>query len=233
LAVCPKVESVWNAADLNQKVTTFSTPENRPNPLEMDIQVPRPNPLGDRPISFLERVGVSSEVVLLSTIRHYFTGLRQQKGHQPDASPMDLEILLIIKMIHASCDDPVDVLRKVGIILVVTGNLRFHIAINNTLLVETLVSSRSRINNTLKRLEWEMIPIPNAVKYELLKGMLDRGDVRNWTLRTVPSGTALWAFAEATPEIRFRAENTELPGSLRIGDGGEGGQGGAGLAGFG
>jgi hypothetical protein len=128
---------------------------------------------------------------------------------------MDLEILLLIKFIQASCEEPIDVLRKVGVVIIATRNPRFHIAINNTLLVETLVSSRSRINNTLKRLDWEMIPIPNSVKYDLLKPLLDRSDVRNWTVRSVPAGNALYQFAESTPEIQFHAEHVDITGSIR------------------
>jgi hypothetical protein len=180
----------------------------------MDIPVPGRATLSDRPLGFFERAGVSSDLLLLSAIRYYFTGLRHQKGHQPDASPMDLEILLLIKFIQASCEEPINLLRKVGVVVIATGNPRFHIAINNTLLVETLVSSRSRINNTLKRLEWEMIQITNSVKYDLLKPLLDRSDVRNWTVRTVPTGSALYQFAEATPEIQFHAEHVDLTVNL-------------------
>jgi hypothetical protein len=156
-----------------------------------------------------DKAGTSSDILLVSAIRHYFTVLRQQKGHQPDASPMDLEILLIIKFVQASCDRPIDVLRRIGII-VVAHLAGFYIAINNTLLVDTLVSCRSRINNTLKRLQWELVPIPNTAKFELLKPLLDRSDARNWTLRVVPVGTALFTFAQATPEIQFRVENPAL-----------------------
>jgi hypothetical protein len=60
-----------------------------------------------------------------------------------------------------------------------------------------------------------MIPIPNSVKYDLLKPLLDRSDVRNWTVRAVPAGTALYQFAESTPEIQFHAEHVDLTGSIR------------------
>jgi hypothetical protein len=175
----------------------------------MDIALPDGRQLAFAAPALLDRVGAPSDILLMSAIRHYFTGLRQQKGHQPDASPMDLEILLIIKFVQASCDLPVDVLCRMGIIIVAhLGG--FYIAINNTLLVDTLVSSRSRINNTLKRRQWEMVPIPNTTKYELLKPLLDRSDAKNWTVRVVPVGTTLFSFAQVTPEIQFQIENSAI-----------------------
>jgi hypothetical protein len=194
---------------LFKKLGFLKQSANRPNPVEMDIHVDVHGSLADPPLSFLDRVETPSDVLLLTSIRHYFTVLRQQKGHQPDASPMDLEILLVIKFIQASCHDPIDLLRKVGIIVMATSN-RFYIAINNTLLVDTIVSSRSRINNTLKRLEWEMVPMANPVKYDILKTLLDRSDVRNWTVRVIPTGNALYTYAARTPSVQVHVDHACL-----------------------
>ena len=43
-------------------------------------------------------------------IKQYFSLLRKEKGHNPEASPMDLELLLMVKFISISSDDPIHVL---------------------------------------------------------------------------------------------------------------------------
>lgn len=148
----------------------------------------------------LESAGFCSDGVLILAVKHYFTLLRQEKGHHPDASPMDLEILLILKLIAVGCNNPVQILKQVGIIIVVIND-EYCIAINNALLLDILCSSRSRINNTLKRLNWEMITMSNNVKYTTLKQLLDRSDVRFWTLRKIPIGSAMYDYVTANSSV--------------------------------
>ena len=106
---------------------------------------------------------------------------------------MDLEILLLLKFIAVGCNNPIQILKQVGIIIAVIGG-DYCIAINNALLVDTLCSSRSRINNTFKRLDWEMKSISNNMKYTLFKQLLDRSDVRNWTIRKIPIESAMYQY---------------------------------------
>jgi hypothetical protein len=44
-------------------------------------------------------VSDTQDVLIIVVARQYFAMLRQEKGHKPDASPLDLEILLLIKFI--------------------------------------------------------------------------------------------------------------------------------------
>ncbi|KAH0794727.1 hypothetical protein GPJ56_001274 [Histomonas meleagridis] len=141
---------------------------------------------------------ISQDFVLLLTIRQYFMLLRQEKGHHPDASPLDLEILLIIKFVCSVNDNPIKMLSSVGIIII--GD---KIAINNSLLHDVLMSSRSRINNTLNKLKWHVIPMGNPEKFDILRPLLDRNDVRNWTIREIPQTAQLYSFVQNYPQVQF------------------------------
>lgn len=170
----------------------------QPN-LSMD---PQGAPLGvERVGQALENVGFNSDSVLILSIKQYFAILRQQKGHHPDASPMDLELLLIMKLISVGTNNPIQVLKQVGIIVVVVGG-DYCCALNNALLMDILCSSRSRINNTFKRMDWEMKTISNNnLKYTMLKQVLDRTDVRNWTIRKIPTTSPMYDYVSTSPHI--------------------------------
>jgi hypothetical protein len=127
--------------------------------------------------------------------------LRQEKGHKPDASPIDLEILLLVKFIATAEGNVIDLLSRVGIILV--GD---KLILNGNLLTENLVSSRSRINNTLNRLGWDVVQVGNNEKWNLLKPLLQRADVRNWTIRTIPPETALYGYVRDNPQVQFQPD---------------------------
>jgi hypothetical protein len=144
------------------------------------------------------------DFLLLTTVRYYFRVLRQEKGHQPDASPLDLEILLVVRFIYAGCHNPVDLLRRTGIILLTTAT-SVDLVLNNSLLLDTLSSSRSRINNTLKRMQWQLKNLTNHEKWSMLHQVLERGDVRNWTIRVIPVESALFSFIINTPSVQVSA----------------------------
>lgn len=169
---------------------------------QMETQLAAPGSLGaERVGQALENVGFCGDSVLILSIKQYFALLRHQKGHHPDASPMDLELLLILKFVAVGSTNPVQVLKQVGIIIVVVSG-DYCIAINNTLLMDVLCSSRSRINNTFKRLEWEMKTISNNnMKYTILKQVLDRADVRNWTIRKIPETSEMYEYVAANPLV--------------------------------
>ena len=158
----------------------------------------------------LQQLQMPPDDMLILAIRHYFTMLRQEKGHHPEASPMDLEILLVLKFVCAGSSNPVDLLKRIGLIVINTGE-DLEIAIDNALLLDIIVSSRSRINNTLKKLHWDMQMVSNSSKWNILKPLLDRADVRNWTIRRIPPDTPFYDFVHATPEIQF---NTVAPSAV-------------------
>lgn len=149
-------------------------------------------------LPLLEHMSLPQEMLVIVVIRQYFGMIRAEKGHKPDASPLELEILLIVKFIVVSDGNPIDLLRKIGIILV--GD---KIVINCGLLKDTLISSRSRINNTLNKLNWDIIPMGNNDKWILLKPLLDRSDVRNWSIRQIPQKTRLYSYIREHPEVVF------------------------------
>jgi hypothetical protein len=155
-------------------------------------------PAGPPPIDGLQ---LTQDMLTIVAIRQYFTNLRQERGHKPDASPMDLELLLIVKFIVASDGNPIDLLRRVGLIL-----LDDRLAINGSMLTDHMVSSRSRINNTLNRLKWDVVDMKNEDKWNMLKPLLDRTDVRNWTVRLIPPETALFSYIRDNPHVKFRTE---------------------------
>lgn len=151
-------------------------------------------------------VPIPHEMVVIIVIRQYFQSLRQEKGNKPDASPLDLEFLLLVKWIAVSDGNTVDLLRRVGIILV-----QDKIVINGNLVKETLVSSRSRINNTLNKLGWDVVQMKTEEKFDLLTPLLDRADVRNWTIRMIPQTTALYQYVMANPSVQFKTMTTINP----------------------
>lgn len=138
-------------------------------------------------------------------IRQYFTLLRKEKGHNPDASPMDLELLLIVKFFNISSTTPIQLLKNHGIII--SGN---KIAINGNLLHVILDSSRSRINNTLKRIGWNALQVSNKDKQILLSIVLNKADVRNWTFREIPEGPFL-NFVRNNPNVQIDREFPQDP----------------------
>lgn len=141
---------------------------------------------------------IPPEMTVVFVIRHYFTMLRQEKGHKPEASPLDLELLLIVKFVTAAGGNVIDVLRKIGIIII-----NYKIAINGGTLKDFLISSRSRINNTLSRLNWSVVKAGNDEKFHLFSPLLDRSDVRNWTIHEIPPETALYMYIRENPEIQY------------------------------
>ena len=145
-----------------------------------------------------ENGSIPQDLIILLIIRQYFMLLRQEKGHHPEASPLDLEILLIIKFVCAGNDNPIKALSSIGIIVI--GD---KIAINNNLLHDILMSSRSRINNTLNKLKWHVIPMGNPEKFEILRPLLDRNDVRNWTIREIPQTAQLYSFVRNNRQVQF------------------------------
>ncbi|KAK8899429.1 hypothetical protein M9Y10_001745 [Tritrichomonas musculus] len=166
-------------------------------------------PENDPAIPMIENITLPQDMLVIVVIRQYFGMLRAEKGHKPDASPLELELLLIVKFIVASDGNPVDLLRRIGIILV--GD---KIVINCGLLKDTLISSRSRINNTLNKLKWDIIPMGNNDKWTLLKPLLDRSDVRNWSIRQIPITTQLYTYIHENPQVLFN------DGHAAFGDGG-------------
>jgi hypothetical protein len=153
----------------------------------------------------LEGLSDTQDVLILVVARQYFAMLRQEKGHKPDASPIDLEILLLIKLIATADGNIIDLLSRVGIILV--GD---KLILNGNLLTENLVSSRSRINNTLNRLGWDVVQLGNSEKWNLLKPLLQRPDVRNWTIRTIPPETALYSYVRDNPQVQFQPDSLSM-----------------------
>jgi hypothetical protein len=146
---------------------------------------------------------LTHEVLTLVAIRQYFTNLRREKGHCPDASPIDLELLLIVKFIMASGGDAVDLLRRVGIILIDD-----KIVINVAILTDSMVSSRSRINSTLNRLKWNVVELRSEDKWNVLKPLLERPDLRNWTIRVIPPHTALYMYVQDNAHVKFRNDGS-------------------------
>ncbi|OHT04449.1 hypothetical protein TRFO_06353 [Tritrichomonas foetus] len=155
-------------------------------------------PENDPPTPIMDNITLPQDMLVVVVIRQYFGMLRAEKGHKPDASPLELELLLIVKFIVASDGNPVELLRNIGIILV--GD---KIVINCGLLKDTLLSSRSRINNTLNKLKWDIIPMGNNDKWTLLKPLLDRSDVRNWSIRQIPAQTQLYRYIQENPQVLF------------------------------
>lgn len=162
-------------------------------------------PENDPPIPMIENITLPQDMLVIVVIRQYFEMLRAEKGHKPEASPLELEILLIVKFIVASDGNPVELLRRIGIILV--GD---KIVINCGLLKDTLLSSRSRINNTLNKLKWDIIRMGNNDKWTLLKPLLDRTDVRNWSIRQIPITTQLYTYIHENPQVLFSDGHTSF-----------------------
>ena len=150
-----------------------------------------------------EQPNLLIELTLVSGIKQYFAALRHSRGHNPEGSPIDLEILLLIKLISSSVENPVQTLHEMGIIIV--GE---EIAINAKFLTLVLSTCRSRINNSIKNLGWCMSPHNNQQKYELLHPLVDRKDARNWTIRTIPPGSPVYQFIHDNPQVQLRPTTT-------------------------
>lgn len=139
------------------------------------------------------------EMTLMQGIKQYFSCLRHSRGHNPEGSPIDLEVLLLLKLILVSVEHPISTLHSIGIIII--GD---EIAINANFLKIVLSTCRSRINNSMKHLGWSLANHSNPEKYELLQPLVDRKDARNWTIRTLPQTSPVYQFVHENPQIQLR-----------------------------
>ncbi|EAY00851.1 hypothetical protein TVAG_207540 [Trichomonas vaginalis G3] len=151
------------------------------------------------------------EYTLMQSMKQYFAALRHTRGHNPEGSPIDLEVLLLLKLILGSVDNPIQTLHSVGIIII--GD---EIAINANYLKTFLSTCRSRINNSMKHLGWELSNHDKTTKSELLQPLVDRKDSRNWTIRIIPPTSAVYTFIHENPSVRLRM-TTNQPQELSLG----------------
>lgn len=141
---------------------------------------------------------LSADDISILAMAQYFNVLRKERGNNPEASPLDLEILIVFKYMMVAVSDPIESLRKIG--LIAFGN---HICINCNLFCDFISSCRSRVNNTLKRLGWNVLSLPNPKKYHILQPLVSRVDSRNWTIRIIPSDAELFKFINSTTSVQF------------------------------
>ena len=139
------------------------------------------------------------DIALVQSVKQYFATLRQMRGHNPEGSPIDLEILLILKLILFSVENPIEMLHNMGIVVV-----NDEIAINANFLKVYLSTCRSRINNSLKNIGWNIASYLNQEKYELLQPLVDRKDVRNWSIRIIPQDSKVLQFIRENPQIQLK-----------------------------
>ena len=144
-----------------------------------------------------------SDIALVQCVKQYFNILRQMRGHNPEGSPIDLEILLILKLILFSVENPIQMLHNMGIVVV-----NDEIAINANFLKVYLSTCRSRINNSLKNLGWNIAHHQNQEKYDLLHPLVDRKDVRNWSLRIIPPDSPVLQFIHENPNVQLKLPAT-------------------------
>lgn len=149
------------------------------------------------------------EYTLIQSMKQYFAALRHTRGHNPEGSPIDLEVLLCLKLILGSVDHPIQTLHQVGIIIV--GD---EIAINANYLKTFLSTCRSRINNSMKHLGWTLSNHDKSTKSELLAPLVDRKDARNWTIRTIPPSSPVYTFIHENPTVRLSMPPTTTEMSL-------------------
>jgi len=149
-----------------------------------------------------EMPNILQELTLIQGIKHYFSALRHSRGHNPEGSPIDLEILVILKLISGAVENPVQTLQNLGIIIV--GN---QIAINANFLKIVLSTCRSRINNSMKHLGWMLSNVSNNDKFEILQRLVDRKDARNWTMRIIPSSSPVSMFLHDNPQIKLQSDH--------------------------
>ena len=149
-----------------------------------------------------EMPNILQELTLIQGIKHYFSALRQSRGHNPEGSPIDLEILVLLKLISGSVESPIQTLQNLGIIVVGQS-----LAINANFLKIVLSTCRSRINNSMKNLGWNLLTVSNTEKFEILSPLVDRKDARNWTMRLIPSNSMVFNFIQENRHVRHRDES--------------------------
>ena len=138
-----------------------------------------------------------NDLHILSNLKHYFSVFRYNRGHNPDGSPLDLEILLIFKLI-STLNDPKQILHNIGIIIIDD-----RIAINAQYLTSFLSTCCSRINNSLNHLGFRKLNISNDKKLQLLDtSNLDVKEARFWTLRQIPQTSMMYDFVQQNPHIK-------------------------------
>ena len=137
-----------------------------------------------------------SELSVMDSLRHYFSVFRYNRGHNPDGSPLDLEILLIFKLI-STFSDPKQILHDIGIIII--GD---QIAINAQYLTSFLSTCRSRINNSLNNLGFKKLDISNEKKLQMLDNSnFNMKEARFWTLRQIPQSSMVYGFIQQNPHL--------------------------------
>ena len=165
--------------------------------------------LNEQVVSQTDLNMISADDVAVLAMGQYFDVLRKEKGNNPDASPLDVEILIIFKYMMVAVSNPIESLRKVGLIA-----FDDHICINCNYLCPYICSCRSRVNNSLKRIGWNVVSTPNPQKYAILEPLVTRADARNWTIRTIPPSSKLYSFLKANKAVQYLPAKNRIEGII-------------------
>lgn len=141
---------------------------------------------------------IIKNIPVLAAIHKYFEIMRVDKDMNLDIPLIDNDLLLIVRFIIASGENPVKLLHHIGIIL-----FNDKIAVNCNILKDILFLSTSRINDEFGTLKWNIIPIENNDKLSLLEPLIDNSNAENWTLRKIPQSSKLHKCIKDNPQVLF------------------------------
>ncbi|OHT13184.1 hypothetical protein TRFO_16737 [Tritrichomonas foetus] len=147
----------------------------------------------------------SKETEIMMQTQVHFQQLRLDKTNAPDPSPIQDEILVILKIACEKTNKPIKVLSKIGIII-----FEDQIALNTSTLHIFLSSCKSRINNVFRRDGWEIVQMDINQKTEILQPLVDRKETRNWTIRTPPAGSSITKFISQHAELIYDQKDAEF-----------------------
>ena len=132
------------------------------------------------------------EEKLLSNVKKYYEDIRKRSGHSPFGSILTNELSTLIKFASTSIN-PLRFLLSCGICLFSSSIC----AIQVNELSKVLCSSRSRINNCLKKENFVLIttPLPHeksALETTLKENGFQKGfDIRTWAFRKIDNKSKL------------------------------------------
>ena len=151
-----------------------------------------------------------NDETLMQNIKQYFEGHRKMTGHNPIQSDVDFELSVILRF-GSTSQNPMEFLINSGICFF--SNSIVALQVNS--LTKVLSCSKSRLNNCLKKQNYEPISTPLPRQKEALESELKSchtpfKDIRNWTFRKLPEHLKLAKELKANKNIIIEVDDLIL-----------------------
>jgi hypothetical protein len=187
-----------------ENVTPFQFETRMEEPEELEM----PDGLVD--LDIVRSLTDDPDALILVAARQYFYLLRQAKGWTGELSPLDLEILVLIRFISTAQGNFIDLLCRAGLIII--GD---RIVIHPKRLGATLVSGKTRINVNLRKLHWHIVPLNVRQMRTIIGPVTQETGLQNWTMRIIPHDSVVYRYVRENSQIRFTPMENPPPKDRR------------------